>query len=746
MSRGTNIRIWRRSLFVLASLIFLGFGICFARLFYLQIMKGKELQEMAIEQQLKDTKINAKRGTIYDCNGKPLAQSATVWTVVLEPVYLKDDSKKELVARELSKILDLKEEEILEKTKIKSYYVVLKRKIESDVKDKILEFKSKNKIDSGIRLIEDNKRYYPCGDFASAVIGFTGVDNQGLYGLEKYYDEYLTGKSGRLKTAKNAVGTDMPFDYEKMIEPENGFDIVLTLDKVVQHFLEKHLEEGIINNKVINRACAILMDVNDGKILGMAVKDGFDLNEPFKIYNEEEKAYLEKLPDGEEKKKLLSELREKQYRNKAVSDTYIPGSVFKIITSSMALEENLISDSTRFNCTGSIIPFKGAKSVRCHKHGGHGLQIFDQAFCNSCNPAFIQIGQMVGAKRFYKYYQSFGFTEKTGIDLPGEANGIFFNEDGSMAPMDLTVASFGQNFTVTPIQMVCAAAAGVNGGYLLQPYIVQKIVDHNGKIKKSYGRVCKRQVISENTSKRIRSLMGLTAKEGGAKNAYVPGYRIGGKTGTSEKIGQSRAGRLDYISSCCVIAPSDDPKYILLVYYDTPTGPNHFGSQVAAPTAGKIMADVLPYLEVEQKFSEDEIVNLNVSVPMLVGSSLSESANKLKKMDLVPIVYGSGEYVVAQNPPVGTVVSKGGTVVLYTDKESKERVVKVPNFVGKTLAFVNKETSNLKLNLVIKGVNNGGVGSNFIASSQSIPPGTIVKQSSVIEVTFVKKESTVETD
>ena len=744
MSKGTNIRIWRRSLFVLASLIFLGFGICFFRLFYLQIIKGKFLQEMALSQQLKDTVISAQRGTIYDCNMKPLAKSATVWTVVLEPLYLKKDAQRELVADGLCTILGVPKEEILKKSKQKSYYVIVKRKIEADVKDKILEFKGKNKIKSGIRLIEDSKRYYPYGDFASSLLGFVGMDDQGLYGIENYYNKYLSGESGKIKTAKNAVGTDMPFDFEKMIEAKNGNSVVLTIDETIQHFLEKHLNEGIKDNKVINRAAAIMMDVNDGKILGLAVKDGFDLNDPFKIANELERKQVENIQDNEERKKIIAQFREKQWRNKAISDTYYPGSVWKIFTSSMALEENLISDSTRFNCTGSIVPFKGAKSIRCHKHGGHGLQVFDRAFCNSCNPAFIQIGQLVGAKKFYQYYQNFGFAEKTGIDLPGETSGIFFSEDGSMAPMDLTVASFGQNFGVTPIQMITAVAASVNGGYLLKPYVVQKVIDGDGNIVKSNKRAVRRRVISDKTSQKIRNLLELTAKEGGAKKAYIAGYRIGGKTGTTEKIGQSRSGRMDYISSCCVVAPCDNPRIALLDYFDTPTGPHHFGAQVAAPYARKTMADVLPYLKVEQKFTDDEIVNLHVTTPFLVGSSLTEAVNKLKKLNLVPVIYGGGNYIVSQNPAMGTVVMKGGTVVVYTDKDQKEKVVKVPNFTGKSPSVVNKEAANLKLNLIIKGINSGQASSSFISISQNIPPGTLVSQCSVVEVTFTKNKDSAE--
>lgn len=739
MVRGTTIRMWRRSIVVLTSLIVLGFGTGIIRLAQLQIAQGDYLQQMAVEQQLKDTTISAQRGTIFDCNMKPLAQSATVWTVVLEPAYLSTDEVKEKVANELSKILELEREDVLQKTRKKSYYVVLKRKIENDIKDKIVSFLKDNKIKSGVRLIEDYKRYYPYGDFASAVIGFTGTDSQGLSGVENSYNSYLTGENGKLVIAKNAVGTDMPFDYEKLIPAKNGNNIVLSIDEVIQHFLEKNLEEGIINNKVINRAAAIMMDVNTGDILGMAVKGGFDLNKPFDIVDENDRARIEGLSD-EEKAKARAEALEKQWRNKAVSDTYIPGSVFKIITSSMAFEENLINEQTPFNCTGSLIPFKGARPIRCHKHGGHGAQIFERAFCNSCNPAFITIGQTLGAQKFYQYYDSFGFTEKTGIDLPGEANGIFFSKDGSMAPMDLAVASFGQNFSVTPIQMITAVSAVANGGYLLKPHVVKQIVDQQGNIVKSSERIVRRQVISENTAKRLCAILKLNAEDGGATSGYVPGYRIGGKTGTSEKIGQSGPNGMDYISSYCGIAPADNPKIALLIYYDTPKGPSHYGAAVAGPTFANVMKDVLPYLGVEKKYTEKEMQTMDIATPFLVGSKVSEAKNKLINLGFNPIVKGNGELVISQIPETGTKIPKGGSVILKTDGNLNEQKVKVPKLIGLTPSLANKACSSLGLNITIKGISSNNV--NAIAISQSIQEGAMVEQGSAIVVEFEDKKIT----
>ncbi len=735
MSKGTTIRMWRRSLFVLVILVFLGFGVSIARLAYLQLAQGESLKQMATEQQLKDTKLNAKRGTIYDCNMKPLAQSATVWTVVLEPNFLEDDKAKELVANGLSEILELDKNEVLEKTRKKSYYVILKRKIDTDIKDKIVAFLKENKIKSGVRLVEDYKRYYPNNDFASAVLGFVGADSQGLSGVENYYDSELKGESGVLLTARNALGTDMPFDYEKMVLAKNGNDLVLCIDEVIQHFLERGLDEGIKNNLVQNRAVAIMMDVNDGGILGMAVRGGYDLNKPFELLDAEEQKKIDSLPE-EEKSKAKAEALEKQWRNKAVSDTYMPGSVFKMITTAMGFEENLINENTNFFCSGSIVPFKGAKPIKCHKPGGHGAQVFARAFCNSCNPAFVNLGQIIGSQKFYQYYEAFGFTEKTGIDLPGEAQGIFFSKDGSMGPVDLAVASFGQNFSITPLQMITAAAAVANGGYLVTPHVAKQILDSNGNVVKNFERKVKRQVISKETSKRICALLRQNAIDGGAKNGYVPGYRIGGKTGTSQKIGQSGPNGMDYISSFCGIAPADDPKYILLIYYDTPKGPAYYGAAVAAPTFAKVMQDALPYLGLECKYTEEEMKKLEVSTPFLVGSKVEQAKSKLISLGFSPTVSGNGDTVISQIPEAGTKMPKGGKVILHTENSNLESKVKVPKLIGLTPANVNKEATSSGINVVIKGVTSEG----SIAERQSIAPGTEVKSGTVVTVEFVQKK------
>ncbi len=727
--------MWRRTLFVLCFLFMSGFIIVAVRLFKLQIIDGAKLQKMAIDQQLKDTKISAQRGTIYDRNMKPLAQSATVWTVVLEPAYLKDDSERKVVASGLSKILDMDEEDLLEKAQKKSYYMVVKRKVDSETKDKIVEFKKNNKISSGIRLIEDHKRYYLYKNFLASVLGFTGTDGQGLAGLEEYYNDYLTGEAGRVVTAKNALGTDMPFDYEQMIPAKNGCSLILSIDESIQHFMEKNLEQGILDNKVKNRAAAVMMNVKTGEILGLAVKGDFDPNEPFKIYDQEEAQRIDAL-SSEEKTKERAIAWEKQWRNKAVSDTYYPGSVWKIITSSMAIEENIVSENTMFTCSGGIHPYPGAPLVRCWKKSGHGSETFVQSVCNSCNPVFMMLGQSLGAEKFYRYYKAFGFAEKTGIDLPGEAKDIFFSKDGSMAPMDLVVASFGQNFSITPIQMLTAVCAVANGGNLVKPHIVDRIIDDNGNIVKSFDTVVKRKVISENTAKRVCAILHTNATIGTAKNGYVAGYRIAGKTGTSEKVGLSRSGGMDYISSYCGFAPADDPQVALIVYFDTPTGDSHYGGAVAGPAFANIMKEVLPYLGIEKKYTEEEAKNLEVSMPNLIGMEVYKAKEEAQRLSLRAIVKGNGKSVIKQIPEGSKMVPKGGTVVLYTDEDSTNSTVIVPNFVGLSISEVNKLAGDSDINVVIRGASEGQDG--IIAKSQSIKEGTRVTSGSIVVVDFIQ--------
>ena len=739
MAKGTTVKMWRRTLIVLIVMVALGFGLIVVSLIRLQLVDGVELQKAAVDQQLRDTTISAQRGTIYDRNMKPLAQSATVWKVVLAPAYIDkdDETLRRKLSTGLADILGLDAEDIYKRTEGTSYYDVLKTKVETDVKDRLVQFIEENDLGNTIQLQEDYKRYYPFGSFASTILGFTGTDGQGLAGLEAYYDEYLSGTAGRLVTAKNAVGTDMPFQYEQKVEAQDGYNLVLTIDEVVQHYLEQALEEGVENNKVENRATGIVMNVKTGEIVAMAVKGDYDPNNPFVIADEEERARIAELPE-EEQQEATSAALQAQWRNKAVSDTYYPGSVFKMVTLSMALEENVATEETTFTCTGSYVPVQGERAINCHNTSGHGTQTLVQGTMNSCNPFFIYLGQLLGTETFFDYFEAFGFTQKTGIDLPGESQSIYHDRDMSL--MDLAVESFGQNFSITPIQMITACAAIANGGYLVQPHVVSQIVDNDGNIIKTADTTVKRQVISEETSKRVSKILQENATSGTAKNGYVAGYRIAGKTGTSEKVGADGKVGSDnkYIASYCGFAPADDPQYAVLVFFDEPTGDSYYGGAVAGPVFAKIMEEILPYLNVETKYTEDEAGSVGVSAPNVIGKTVSEATNELTNSGLKILVKGSGDTVIAQTPDPGSSVPSGGTVVVYTDEASMNQTVTVPNFTNRSLSDVNYLAAQAGLNIKVTGAYNSSAAT---ARTQDYAAGEQIKPGTVITVNFVEEDT-----
>ena len=737
MSKGINIRMQRRSLVVLIVLVFIGFPVLIFRLVNLQIVQGEYLQKMASEQQLTDTKINPKRGTIYDRNMNILAQSASVWTVVLEPAYIDTDQKRELICSGMSEILNIDKEKLLELSKKKSCYNIIKKKVESDIKDKIIEFKNNNKITTGIRLIEDYKRYYPLKNFLAAVLGFVGADSQGLAGIESYYDKELSGEPGRILTARNAIGKEMPFEYEQLVNPKPGHNLKLCIDENIQKFLEIALEEGVRTHNVKNRATGIVMDVNTGEILGMAVKQDFDPNEPFEIYNSEISEQINSLPE-EERQKARSEALSQQWRNKAISVVYYPGSVFIMITAAMGFELDVVNEKSSFNCTGSIKPIENARAIGCHKRKGHGMQNFVEALCHSCNPAFITLGLRIGAKNFFDFYKSFGLHNKTNIDLPGESTDLFFNADGSMSSIDLCVASMGQNFGITPIQMITAAAAIANGGKIIQPHIVKEILDENNNIIKKFDVVTKRQAVSEQTAKRVTQMLYENATHGAAKNAYIPGYRVAGKTGTSEKIGLSTKGHKDYISSFCGFAPADNPKLAMLVAFDTPKGGQYYGSIVAAPVFARAMQDILPYFGIEKVYTEEELEKIDTVVPDLLGKNINEAKNIINSLGLKYTVLGTGDKVISQIPDPLNHVPKESTLVLHTDSTSSSEV-KVPKFTGYSVQDVKFIASKHGLNINLSGIKLEKSGA--ISSTQSVPENTVVPKGTVITIGFVHSDS-----
>lgn len=738
--KGPAQRLRQRTAILILLILVLGFGAAVLRLTYLTTVQSSELQESAVDLQLADTTVSAKRGTIYDANGNVLAESASVWQVVMSPVNFKNDKQRQAAAKGLSEIFDLEYNDVLDDTKQQSHYVVVKRRIESDEREKVLELIDTLKKDyscSGvIQLLDDYKRYYPKNSLASSVIGFTGSDDQGLEGIEYEYDSYLSGTPGRIITAQNARGTDMPFRYEQNVESEDGNNVYLTIDETIQSICEKYMQKGVEDNNVLNKGVCIAMDVNTGAILAMVTTDGYDLNNPYELSAKDKK----KIKSTSKKKQAEAESAalSNMWRNKAVADTYMPGSVFKMCVASAALEENLVNEKTSFTCTGSI-SVEG-ETIHCSNISGHGTQNFVEVISNSCNPAFIQIGQMLGAGKFRQYYQGFGFSDKTGIDLPGEAEDSFWKE-GKMGGVDLAVASFGQNFTITPIQMITACAAVSNGGYVVQPHVVSKITDSKGNVIKTVDKKVKRQVISDDTSKKMNEYLEYNTERQGAAAGYISGYKVAGKTGTTEKRGVTKVESSfseDYISSFCGYAPADDPQIAMLVFFDTPDGDAYYGSQVSSPVFINIMSEVLPYLDVKTSYTDEELGYVDASAGDYTGVSVDEAKTAVEADGFTATVKGNGSTVISQIPTVSSGLQKGGSIVLYTDSNSQSETVSVPSLIGLSSDEVNNVASAYGLNVSFSGATT----SSGTSSSQNIEAGTSVSPGTVITVSFADSSST----
>lgn len=738
--KGPAQRLRQRTAILILLILVLGFGAAVLRLTYLTTVQSSELQESAVDLQLADTTVSAKRGTIYDANGNVLAESASVWQVVMSPVNFKNDKQRQAAAKGLSEIFDLEYNDVLDDTKQQSHYVVVKRRIESDEREKVLELIDTLKKDyscSGvIQLLDDYKRYYPKNSLASSVIGFTGSDDQGLEGIEYEYDSYLSGTPGRIITAQNARGTDMPFRYEQNVESEDGNNVYLTIDETIQSICEKYMQKGVEDNNVLNKGVCIAMDVNTGAILAMVTTDGYDLNNPYELSAKDKK----KIKSTPKKKQAEAESAalSNMWRNKAVADTYMPGSVFKMCVASAALEENLVNEKTSFTCTGSI-SVEG-ETIHCSNISGHGTQNFVEVISNSCNPAFIQIGQMLGAGKFRQYYQGFGFSDKTGIDLPGEAEDSFWKE-GKMGGVDLAVASFGQNFSITPIQMITACAAVSNGGYVVQPHVVSKITDSKGNVIKTVDKKVKRQVISDDTSKKMNEYLEYNTERQGAAAGYISGYKVAGKTGTSEKKGVTKVESSfseDYISSFCGYAPADDPQIAMLVFFDTPDGDAYYGSQVSSPVFINIMSEVLPYLDVKTSYTDEELGYVDASAGDYTGVSVDEAKTAVEADGFTATVKGNGSTVISQIPTVSSGLQKGGSIVLYTDSDSQSETVSVPSLIGLSPDEVNNVASAYGLNVSFSGATT----SSGTSSSQNIEAGTSVSPGTVITVSFADSSST----
>ena len=753
-----NRMMLRRTLFLLSVCGAAAFVVLAARLYYLQIVRHDELEARAIAQQVRETTVSAPRGTIYDAKGEVLAMSAGVDTIYLSPAEIAQNNEDAgAIAAGLAEILGLDYDAVYAKTQnTRSWYEVVARKVEEDVATAVREFKEEGGY-TGIKLEADTKRYYPNGSLAAHVIGFVGTDNTGLGGIEAKYDKVLSGTNGYVMRSTTAAGTDMLYtSWEDYFDAVPGSDMVLTIDAGIQYYVEKHLAQAVEDYDIQNGAAAICMEVDTGAILAMASLGNFDLND-YQTISGEAMAEIDAAASGDaERAELIAAAQQLQWRNKAISDTYEPGSTFKIITLAMALEEGVVDMNSSFYCGGSTSVLGRNTPVRCWKSGGHGSQTLTQAVQHSCNVAFVNIGQRIGEERFYDYAEAFGFFERTGdssaqltgttgIDLGGESGSIWWSEDVFCNPENLSqlaAASFGQTFNITPLQLITAVSACVNGGYLMQPYLVQSTTSPDGAVTEHDGTPV-RQVISEETSAKVRQILEQVvgdSTEGTGRNAYVAGYRIGGKTGTSTKTTEEIAGNKEYIVSFIGFAPADDPQIALLVLLDNPSSESGIyvsGGQMAAPVVGKMMADILPYLGLEPEYSDSELQTMDRAVPDVMGLSIAEAQSKLAESGLSCRVIGSGGAVTSQLPAANSVIASGSEVLLYADA-APAGGGSVPNLNGMTYSQAREALA--AMGLFIGSDSSVTDADNQLVSGQDIRAGTSAKAGTVITVTLYEND------
>lgn len=789
-ARRANQVIRSRTVLVMVLLGVCTFVALFWKLYDLQIRQHEDLQEQAVSQQTRSTVITASRGTIYDRNLTPLALSATAETVFISPKeieeYVASQETKQAeaqaeaaengtsyaapelrdeayIARGLSRILGVDEGTILKKMeKTYSQYEIIKLRAEQATADEVRKFIN-GQIDDegnavpegqevklrGVYMEPDSKRYYPYGSLSSNVIGFVNAENQGGVGLEAKYESQLEGTSGLTVTAKNAKNTDLLYQYEQYYDAENGNSLVLTLDATVQHSLEKNMESMLDKFDAKNGGTGIVMDVNTGAIIAMASYPNYDLQDYGSIYDETlQKQLDEKLADLAKNRssyateedyeaavsKVTSEVMQSQWRNKCIDSTYEPGSTFKPITLAAALEEGLVNLNTSFTCNGSISVPGWSKPINCSKRAGHGVQSLQQAVGNSCNPAFITMGLKIGTEKYYEYLQAFGLMEKTGVDMIGEVTGLFASEESfNSNVVSLASYSFGQTFTVTPLALIRAQAACINGGYLYTPYVVDQVLDDEGNIIAQHEVTPVRQVISEETSAIVRQCLEYVVASGTGKNGQVVGYRIGGKTGTADKTGTG-----DVVVSFMCFAPADDPQYIMLLTMDTPsrnTGVYVSGGNMVAPTASQIMSEILPHLGIEPDYSAEELVGADAAVPNVVGMSAADAKAKMDSAGFAYRTVGNGETVTDQTPAGGAIVPNNATIVLYLGEEKPDTLCTVPNVVGKTASEANRMLTNAGLIMKVAGATSSSSG-NVYAISQSQAAGTQLAAGEVVTVQF----------
>lgn len=740
----------KRAIHVLIIILVLGFGACILYLGYVQLGLGEEYRAKAEANQLRDSEISAERGVIYDRNGKELAKSASAWKIVVYPNKMADCKEaREIVIKKLSSVLKISEETVRAKVEMSQYgSMIVKYRVEKNIRDKMVDilekdcYKTKNKKGQDVvykyadfvGIENDVKRYYPYNSFASTVLGFTGNDDVGTGGLELQYNSILTGIPGRKITAVAGSGESMPSEYETVKDAVQGTSLVTTLDETIQRYLEEGLDQSIKDTQA-EYAYGIIMDVNTGAILAMSSKPDYNLNKPYDITSQAVRDHLDSIADERLKEEAETTAWFNQWKNRTISDTYEPGSVFKIITAAAALEENIWDMSRTYVCGGAIQV--DDRRMHCSHREGHGTQTFSQAFANSCNPFFIQLGLDMGVDNFYKYFEAFGFTERTGIDLPSEQLGMYHSADSmKKTKVQLASSAFGQSFTVTPIQTITAVSAIANGGKLMKPYIVAKTLDPDGNIISETQPVVKRQVISENTAQIITGMMEDVVSTGTGQNAYVAGYRVAGKTGTSEILEEPG----EYVASFACFAPADDPQIAMLIAVKKPVG-EYYGSQIAAPVAADIMQKVMVYLNVEPKYTEEENAHVDRNADNVVGKSVEEAKQVLTNSGFNVRVIGSGENVVEQVPSSNQTISANGTVILYTEKDAEKQITTVPNFVGMTVNQVYAAANQAGVNVSIVG---NAASSSFISYKQDKEVNSEVYCGDTIVVFFKSTSSDAE--
>lgn len=730
-------------LLVAAALIIL-----LVRILLIQTVDFDRYQSKVIDQLTTESVIKADRGNIYDSNGVLLASNITTYRIFISPkgivAFDRDNSLEagttaKKIAEGMASILGsgygVTYDNVLKQT---GYTRILDRTIarnvDEETTEKIRVFINENKYNDQIYAEATSARYYPYGSLASHVLGFTSSDGSGLYGLEYQYNEQLSGTPGKYITARDSHGNEMPYEYESYIPARNGCNITTTLDSYVQSVLEKQLEATLVESGANNRVCGIVMNVNTGAILAMATSPGFDLNDPWTLNDYS----LRKLNDAgfaaesEEYASLKRELLLTTWSNKAITEIYMPGSTFKILTVSMSLEEKIVNLTEKFFCSGSFLVAN--RTIHCHKTTGHGSLTLEGGLQQSCNPVMMTLGARVGTDRFYNYVKQFGYLERTGIDLPGESGSIFYPES-SFTEIDLAVSSFGQNFKISAIQHITAIAAVANGGMLVTPHIVDKITDNDGTVVYKSENTVRRQVISQDVCTTVSGILeGGVSGNGGAKNAYVAGYRVAAKTGTSEKIGDNRELR---IGSCVGYAPADNPQIAVIIIVDEPSIGSLYGSTVAAPYVGNVLEEILPYLGVEAVYTDEELKNMAVKVPNFLYWSTALARNYADSLDIDIEIRGDGSYIQKQSPSVGSSMEQSnGKVILYTTKDTIEKTFTVPDVVGSTAAAANNMIVNSGFNIKIEGTRNYLSGTGAVAVSQYPAAGTVAPEGTVITVTF----------